>query len=88
MSDLSNRTLAMLSVSQAQDELLCRAVIRAVQNGATEDEWQQVMRDTRALLSTRFFQMVDDFEGHVSEDPGAQFLRRLVAEATPIRDGE
>ena len=88
MNDLSNRSLAMLSVSQAQDELLCRTVIQAVQNGATEEEWQQVMRDTRALLSMKFFEMVDHFEGHVSEDPGAQLVRRLVAEAVPIRDGE
>lgn len=77
MAELSNKTLAALAVSQAQDELLCKAVLRAVENGATEDEWRQVMRDTRAMLSAQFFQMVDQFEGHVAQDPDAQRVRKL-----------
>lgn len=77
MSELSNRTLTILSVSHAQDELLCRAVIQAVENGATEKEWLEVMRATRKLMAAQFFETVDHFEAQVSENPEAQMVRQI-----------
>ncbi|WP_282029834.1 hypothetical protein [Paracoccus marcusii] len=72
MSELSSRTLAVLSAAQASDELLCRAVIEAVSNGATEAEWLKVMRDMRKMLSADFFALVDRAESLADADPEAQ----------------
>lgn len=56
----------IISVMDAHDEMLCRAVLHAVENGADEAEWIQVMRDTRALLSSRFFDHVRHFEAQAN----------------------
>ncbi|MFC0201468.1 hypothetical protein [Paracoccus rhizosphaerae] len=78
-NDLIPRTLTVLAVSEAQDELLCRAVLRAVENGASEDEWRATMRATRKLLSSQFFEMVDHFEADISKDPDVErMLQRVV----------
>jgi hypothetical protein len=57
-------------VMDAHDEMLCRAVLHAVANGADEAEWIQMMRDTRALLSSRFFDHVRHFEAQANADAG------------------
>lgn len=56
------RPKTILGVLEAHDAMLCRVVLRAVANGASEVEWLQVMRDTRALLSSQFFNHVQHVE--------------------------
>lgn len=72
MTQLNERTLAVLAASKAQDELLARAVMRAVRAGATEDEVVQLVHETRALMATEFFGLVDEIERRAVEDPDAQ----------------
>lgn len=67
MTEPSRSTQALRAVANAQDELLCRAVLNAVAAGATEDEWLETMRTTRRLMADAFFDLVDQVDAFIGE---------------------
>lgn len=83
MTELTPKTFTILSVSRAQDELLCKIVVRAALAGATEAEWMKLMHDTRTLMASRFFDLCTEFEARVEADPD---VRAAIASVNALPD--